>query len=97
MKDLFCFFRCHTFLSSQFYKFVNVSLSFVRCLWVNDCCSGDIESAFSSFLIDFFFVSDEDDLGNSLFQNLISCLESSHVLCFWQYDSFDAFFGSFFE
>ena len=48
---------------------------------------------FCSFLIDFFFVTDEDNLSNSLFQNLICCLDSSHILCLWQYDSFDAFFA----
>ena len=97
MKDLFCFLRCHSFLGSQLYEFINVCLSSVRCLRINDGCSGDIESAFCSFLIDFFFVTDEDNLSNSLFQNLVSCLKSSHILCLWQYNCFYAFFCSFFK
>ena len=97
MKDLFRFLRCHSFFCSQFYEFINVCLSSVRCLRIYDLCAGNIKAALCCFLVDLFLITDEDDLGNSLFQNLVSCLKSSHILCLWQYNCFYAFFCSFFK
>ena len=97
MKDLFRFLRCHSLLCSQLYKFINICLSSVRFLRIYDLCTGNIKAALCSFLVDLFLITDEDDLCNSLFQNLVSCLKSSHILCLWQYNCFYAFFCSFFK
>ena len=97
MKDFFRFFRGHSLLCSQLYKFVNVSLCFIRCFRIDDSSAGDIKSSLCRFLFDFIFIADQNDLGNSLFQNFFGCLKSSHILCFRQHDCLNVLFCSFFE